>query len=49
MTQFISRPDETLYALSDALGVTCDHWRQFLTTHVADEPVKAKKAKGKKK
>jgi transcriptional regulator with XRE-family HTH domain len=29
---------DTLYALSDALGVTCEHWRKFLTP----EPAKKK-------
>lgn len=31
----------TLYALSDALGVSCDHWRAFLTAE--PEPPKPKK------
>jgi DNA-binding XRE family transcriptional regulator len=35
----------TLYALSDALSVGCDHWREFL----ASDPIKKKKKKKKKK
>jgi transcriptional regulator with XRE-family HTH domain len=42
---------DTLYRLSDALGVTCDHWRKFLAmSDTAAEPLAAaKKPKGKKK
>lgn len=39
----------TLYALSDALGVGCEHWRKFLADEPAEEKPAAKPKGGKKK